>query len=181
MDKAERSCVDEWISWMISHNFWHFKALNINNEIVVRGWEVARKCSCVFFAGVKLNSVSVQRTRMESFNCGSFRGAKYAEISLCMLSRPWLVVYNPHFSAQWDASDALSRKTESCVQSCATCTKLKTPKWASLTTTAFSFHVWSLKGMLGWLMAFHCPFIFCLIWLDSTSHKAEGEVIFSAN
>lgn len=42
----------------------------------------------VFFAGVKLNSVSVQRSRMESFNYGGFRGAKYVKISLCMLSQP---------------------------------------------------------------------------------------------
>lgn len=131
--------------------------------------QVVGKCSCVFFfAGVKLNSVSVQRSRMESFNYGGFRGAKYVKISLCMLSQPWLVVYNPHFSAQRDASDvALSRKTESCVQSCATCTKSKTPKWASLTMTAFFFFMFEVwKGC--WVGSWPFAALLFFVWFGCT-------------
>lgn len=131
--------------------------------------QVAQKCSFWFCAG----------SRTGSFNCGGFRGAKYAKISLCMLSQPWLLVYNPHFSAQRDTSDAaLSRKTESCVQSCATCTKLKTPRWASLTKTAFflfTFEVWKGCWVGSWPFTALLFFLFDLVaHIEAQSRSRRG-------
>lgn len=51
----------------------------------------------------------------------SFQGfgtGKCVKSSSCVLPQSWLVVYNPHFSALRDTSGtAISRKTESCMQS----------------------------------------------------------------